>query len=111
MSLDAIKNINQQDMNIIREFFNNKRDEVINLVNDYLDKNCVNFKKNGQKSYFKREIETKFEALAGIIQNEVNDGTVVNEVNYSYSQSQSRENPSMSSSGSREFLPSQDASI
>ena len=38
-------------------------EEIINLVNDYLDKNCVEFKRDDEKKSFKNIIKNKFEAI------------------------------------------------
>ena len=62
--------------------FNNVRDEIIKLVKDYLDQNCVEFKKEDEKNSFEIYIKNQFDAIKAKFENKI---TFDN--NYSNSQS------------------------
>ena len=83
-ALEAIETkITKKETEEIKSFFSEKRDYVINLVNDYLEKNCVHFKKEDKKEEFKKETNEKFESLFSIIQPDTNTKTNISETNYS----------------------------
>ena len=62
--------------------FNNVRDEIIKLVKDYLDQNCVEFKKEDEKNSFEIYIKNQFDSINAKFENKI---TFDN--NYSNSQS------------------------
>lgn len=54
-NMDAI----MDDKNVkIRDYFLNKKDEILHLLNEYIDKNCIDFKKEKEKKNVRNEFET-----------------------------------------------------
>ena len=85
LALEALETpkITEEEIDEIKAFFIGKCNEVVKLVTDYLDNNCVNFKKKDKKEEMKNEINEKFENLYSIIQPETNPKTIINDTKFS----------------------------
>ena len=68
------------------EYFFNIKEEIINLVKDYIDKNCVDFKKDIGEGLLS-DIQTCLEDLVKLAPQEINECTVVGQGPFSASQS------------------------
>ena len=85
LALEALETpkITEGEIDEYKAFFIGKCKELAKLVTDYLDKNCVNFKKKDKKEEMKNEINEKFENIYGFIQPETNAKTIVSDTKYS----------------------------
>ncbi len=80
--MDGVVLINENVLTGIREQFNNTINDVKNLINDYIDNNCVEFKIDSIKNEFNQRID---ESIKKILVNLDNSHVILNDNNYSNS--------------------------
>ena len=80
--MDGVVLINENVLKGIREQFDNTKNEIINLINDYIDNNCVEFKIDSIKTEFNQRID---ESIKKILVNLDNSHVILNDNNYSNS--------------------------
>ncbi len=80
--MDGVVLINENVLKGIREQFDNTKNEILNLINDYIDNNCVEFKIDSIKNEFNQRID---ESIKKILVNLDNSHVILNDNNYSNS--------------------------
>ena len=80
--MDGVVLINENVLTGIREQFNNTINDVKNLINDYIDNNCVEFKIESIKTDFDQLING---SVGRILDNLDNSHVTLNDNNYSNS--------------------------
>ena len=62
-SEDNMEALRNDPNETIHKYFFKKREEIIELVKDYIEKNCVGFKKEATKNYFNDKINSIWESF------------------------------------------------
>ena len=100
MSIDCVVE------NPLNKFYNTKK-TIIDLVNNYIDNNCPEFKKKEMKNFFEENINKYFNPLMDAVPQEINGPKIISEEIYSASSNTNafigKENLSTSSSKSSAF--------
>ena len=87
--------------------FHNAKVKIIDLVNNYIDNNCPEFKKKEMKSFLEENINNYFNPLMDTVPQEINGPKIIGEEVYSSSSNTNsligKENISTSSAKSSTF--------
>ena len=91
--------------------FHNTKEKIIDLVNNYIDNNCPEFKKKEMKNFLEENINKYFNPLMDAVPQEINGPKIIREGNYSASTDTNafngKENLSTSSSKSSVYALSE----
>ena len=67
------------------DYFVKKKEQIIKLVKDYIENNCVEFKKQRMGDFLETEIDNSLEKLIDLAPQDVNEGISVGEGDFSAS--------------------------